>query len=143
MGERSMPSTCWGLENDSGPCHKAYPSPWELLCCATVSMQLGSGMGANLPISKHHLPVPQPMSSTRFGRLSGANQFFCPNNAFMIACCMSSRSRSGYMVEGQRADLGGTGQRVRYLVVGKRISYTGSAFGVERRRTRDCLPPAM
>jgi hypothetical protein len=62
-----------------------------LWCCA-----------AHVPISRHHLPVPHPISSMRFGRFSGANQFLCWNSALIIACCMSRRSFSAWVEVCQR-----------------------------------------
>jgi hypothetical protein len=55
----------------------------------------------DIPISRHHIPVPQPMSKTRFGRLSGANQFLFLNRAFIMTCCMFNRSFSCWTADSQ------------------------------------------
>jgi hypothetical protein len=60
-----------------------------------------AGTRRDIPISMHHLPVPQPMSSTLLGRLRGANQLRWLNRALKMACCMSSRTFSGCGVEHQ------------------------------------------
>jgi hypothetical protein len=112
MGERSMPSTCCAVRQSKAPQHTgrvclhvqtAYPGLGELPRCQPLVIRLSAVRGAvDVPISRHHLPVPQPMSSTRLGRLSGANQFLWPNSAFMMTCCMSSRSFSACRAAGQQ-----------------------------------------
>lgn len=63
------------------------------------------------------------MSSMRLGRLRGANQFLCPKRAFMMACCISSRSRSAWIQLGQRGRMRRQWKQA-YLVVGKWVRYT-------------------
>jgi hypothetical protein len=102
MGERSMPSTWWGLDKVGvrvgRDIRELWGTPWLLI----VSYGSIPTLRQYVPISRHHFPVPHPISSMRFGRLSGANQFLWPNSAFIMACCMSSRSFSACVRCSQR-----------------------------------------
>jgi hypothetical protein len=79
----------------------------------------------DVPISKHHMPVPQPMSNMRFGRLSGANQFLLRKRALIMTCCMFNRSFSCWtrLVSHVRIGAHRDKEGQAYRVIWERICY--------------------